>query len=464
MRKVNEKNSRPRICELFDTETAAEYTLLDHSIRRDYQHTKEPLKPIQIPRGIKHPTCYLCNIRLKNVHWFYHRICFECGEASYAKRYITRDLTGQRAIVTGGRVKLGYQIALKLLRAGAEVMITSRNWNNALLRYEDEPDYETWKNRLHVCKMNLDLLRIDEHLEEFDDELNRIWPDHPGIDIVIHNAAQTISGVEETPFVGSISLHSRKRKRDEDEDEKDVKVARTEEKSLSESRKSRKYPPIDWVETVFPEVDRYQRKLDQRESNTWSAKFGTVRPGEAKQVLLANAWAPFVLNQILLPRLKASRYKPYIIHVHAKEGHFSSHKTLNHTHTNMAKAALCMMTRCLAGTMSSYASRQEYQKEWSNIPDELPWAKRYKPSFVPENPIKHKGRKLHKETEEINVHGVDPGWFSVDEYTLEDRVKKNLFFPVIDEIDAASRVLYPVFIGAPSFEGTWRQYLPLLTF
>ena len=440
---------RPRICELFDTTTTREYTLLDEVIKKDWLVNGETFKPVIIPRGIKNPACYLCNERISQVHWFYHKLCSECGEVSYRKRNFTKDLTGYKAIVTGGRVKLGYQIVLKLLRAGASVMITSRNWENALIRYKDEPDYESWGGRLHVCKINFDLLKIDQLLQEFDQELDRIWPDDPSIDIVIHNAAQTICDVAEVPF------ESKKRKR-EPEDNFPNKSARIEDSQ----KKSRKYPPIEWVETVFPEVDRYQRKIDQRETNTWSAKFGSVGIEEAKQVLIANAWAPFVLNQFLLPRLMASQYNGYIIHVHAKEGHFNSHKTLCHMHTNMAKAALSMMTRCLAKPMTTYSDRQEYQTVMAK---DLPWVDRYSKAVVT-NDIRHRGRNEHDLTKEIRVHGVDPGWFSVDEYTKESRIKKNLFFSVIDEIDAASRVVHPIFTEAQSFPGTWRHYVPLINF
>lgn len=459
---------RPRICELFDTKTTREYTVLDNAIKEEWLANSEPFDPVLIPRGIKHPVCYLCHERVNQVHWFYHRLCFTCGEISYAKRHFTKDLTGYRAIVTGGRVKLGYQIALKLLRAGAAVAITSRNWENALTRYQDEPDYDVWKERLHVCKINFDLLRVDELLDQLDAELNRIWPDHPGIDIVIHNAAQTIFEVAEAPFVKAESkpTETLKRKREDDADTNEQrKYTRHKKKEKSpdkkKTRRCRRYPPVDWVENVFPEIDRYQRKIDERETNTWNARFGTVRPEEAKQVLIANAWAPFVLNQFLLPRLQASRNKAYIIHVHAREGHFNVHKTLSHMHTNMAKAALCMMTRCLVAPVTTYASRQAYQKKWK---EDLPWSARFsRPTTADEN-TNHRTAPEHPFIKEITIHGVDPGWFSVDEYTRETRVNRNLFFSVIDEIDAAARVLYPIFIDAPSFPGTWRHYVPLLSF
>jgi NAD(P)-dependent dehydrogenase (short-subunit alcohol dehydrogenase family) len=443
---------RPRICELFDTKTPKEYTLANQKIYDDWSSCTDKLPTVLVPRGTRCPTCYLCNVRMKEIHWFYHFLCDDCGEAAYLKRNLTADLTGQKAIVTGGRLKLGYQIVLKLLRAGASVMVTSRNWENALDRYKEEPDYDEWKNRLHICRLSFDLLTVDQLLPTFEAELNRIWPDDYSIDIFIQNAAQTIAKVNE-----------RKRKVQESEDldeaERPKKIPRLT--LFDKSPSSRRYPPQIWAENIFPKADRYQRVLEERTENTWNIPFGQVQSEEAKEVMLANAWAPFVLNQFLLPRLLASKYKPYIIHVHAKEGHFNSHKTLAHMHTNMAKAALSMITRCLALQMSTYSGRQQYQAAYK---EELPWAKRYSKMPFLGSQIQHRGRNEHISIEKLNVHGVDPGWFSVDEYTLEARMKKNLFFSPIDEIDAASRVVYPIFIGASSFPGTWRHYIPLVNF
>ena len=72
--------------------------------------------------------------------------------------------------------------------------------------------------------------------------------------------------------------------------------------------------------------------------------------------------------------------------------------------------------------------------------------------------------KQNKISEKIKVHGVDPGWFSLDEYPLHVRQQKHLIFPPIDDIDAASRIVYPIIINAPSYSGTWKHYIPLIEF
>lgn len=64
----------------------------------------------------------------------------------------------------------------------------------------------------------------------------------------------------------------------------------------------------------------------------------------------------------------------------------------------------------------------------------------------------------------IRIHGVDPGWFSIDEYTLKSRIEQNIYYPPVDEIDAAARVLYPIMIEAKSYPGTWKHYVPIVRF
>lgn len=430
---------RPKICELFDTQTAREYTILNETIRNQFAINELNLSPVEIPKKIKHPKCYLCNQRIVKTHWFYHFICPTCGDVSYQKRNLSKDLTGYKALVTGGRVKLGYQIALKLLRCGSQVLITSRNWKNAIERYQDEPDYHVWKDRLHVCQIDFDLLKIDILLKDLDQELNRIWPDDQSIDILINNAAQTISGIKE-----SSSLNNDK-----------------QEEVVFEGKK-RSFPPLSWCKNILPKVDRYQRVIDQRETNSWTCKFGNVDPEEAKQVLLANAWAPFVLTQFMLPRLMKSNKNPYIINLHSKEGHFSSHKTTNHSHTNISKAGLQIFTRILAATTSRIEDRQKFQEKYIS---DLPWKNRFirnwKTNIISNELNRSSTNEVNKY---INVCGCDPGFLSVDEFSLKDRIEKNLLFPPIDEIDGAARVLYPIFINMSSFPSTIRHYIPLIEY
>lgn len=544
----------PKICHLHNATSTTEFSSLETKYYSEYlanemeqmeprekEQTKKKSKhrpsrtltsSIKLPRFYSAPKCYRCAKPTNKFSWFYWSLCPECGNDSYRLRHLTTDLTGQRAIVTGGRLKLGFQIALKLLRFGAEVLITSRQWNNAIEAYKREPDYDIWKNRLYVAKLNFDLLRIDELLPQFGSIIDEIWGVNASIDIIVHNAAQTIFNVAEklpecmsnlstSSFLSSSSssslsssssssssspsssspeeffsgeyLSTSKRSRSEAniDDFPDNEPLIKKPKSMESNCESR-YPPSYWSTNPYPPVDKYHRLMDERSSNTWSTEFGNVNYTEAKQVLLANAWAPFVLNEFLLPRLMASTNQPYIIHVHAKEGNFSAHKTLNHTHTNMAKAALSMMTRCIGGHRSNYDENREYQRRYIHG---LNWAIRYSPDLKRsakmekiQKEVKHtrhykskktlsqpivtdipkiEKKKLQKENKissKIRVHGVDPGWFSIDEYSLATRQEKHLLFPPIDDIDAASAVVYPIVMSAPSFPGTWKHYIPQVDF
>lgn len=99
--------------------------------------------------------CYVCKDRFNELHHFYHTMCSECAEYNYTKRFQTKDLTGKYAIVTGGRIKIGFEVCLKLLRAGANVVATTRFPKDALNRYSKESDYSEWEYRLQIIHLDL---------------------------------------------------------------------------------------------------------------------------------------------------------------------------------------------------------------------------------------------------------------------------------------------------------------------
>jgi NAD(P)-dependent dehydrogenase (short-subunit alcohol dehydrogenase family) len=149
------------------------------------------------------------------------------------------------------------------------------------------------------------------------------------------------------------------------------------------------------------------QQLDLRTSNSWLLKMEEVSTPEVMECMFINAIAPFVLNSRLKPLMTIpnQREDRYIINVSAMEGKFYRYKMPNHPHTNMAKAAMNMMTRTSAEDL----------------------AKHYR----------------------IYMNSVDTGWIN-DENPLEKANKTaqtNLFQTPIDEIDAASRILDPVFSG-----------------
>jgi len=151
------------------------------------------------------------------------------------------------------------------------------------------------------------------------------------------------------------------------------------------------------------------QQLDLRKSNSWLLKMGQVSTPELMECMFINAIAPFVMNSRLLPLMTMpdtdDRPDRYVINVSAMEGKFYRYKMPNHPHTNMAKAALNMMTRTSSQDLA--------------------------------------------ESHRIYMNSVDTGWIN-DENPLEKAskiAKTNHFQTPIDEIDAASRILDPIFVG-----------------
>ena len=79
--------------------------------------------------------CYICKKPYSSIHHFYDQLCPACAEENFAARTELADLRGRVALLTGGRVKIGYQAGLKLLRCGARLIVTTRFPRNAAARY-----------------------------------------------------------------------------------------------------------------------------------------------------------------------------------------------------------------------------------------------------------------------------------------------------------------------------------------
>ncbi|MBA2688610.1 MAG: SDR family NAD(P)-dependent oxidoreductase, partial [Gemmatimonadaceae bacterium] len=130
--------------------------------------------------------CYTCKRDYTTIHHFYDRLCPECGDFNFAKRTETADLTGRVALLTGGRVKIGYQAGIKLLRAGAHLIVTTRFPRDSAARYASEPDFADWSNRLEIFGLDL---RHTPSVESFCTEL---LDTRERLDFIINNACQTV--------------------------------------------------------------------------------------------------------------------------------------------------------------------------------------------------------------------------------------------------------------------------------
>jgi NAD(P)-dependent dehydrogenase (short-subunit alcohol dehydrogenase family) len=348
-------------------------------------------------------TCYICKELFHEVHSFYHLLCPGCAAFNYEMRSLSADLRGRTALVTGGRVKIGFQTVLRLLRDGARVIVTTRFPQAAARRFQAEDDLGQWQHRLHLYGLDLRNLpaveRFAEHLLEHESAL----------DIVIHNAAQTIRRPEgfyrelleqERHPLGALAGM--------------VVQAGPSELALAQA-----------VGDVLP-LDRLHDReelADSRHVNSWLLRLNEVSAGEMLEVQLVNSVAPFLLNSRLKPLLMRSpRARRFIVNVSAVEGQFARNKTVFHPHTNMAKAALNMMTR---------TSGADYAND------------------------------------NIFMTSVDTGWVTDENPTPKRRRNQEElgFYAPLDIVDGMARIYHPVAFGIlkeeqPYFGVFLKDYAP----
>lgn len=279
-------------------------------------------------------SCYVCKSPYRQVDSFYHRLCPECAADNTARRALSTDLSGRRVLLTGGRVKIGFQLALMMLRDGAEVLVTSRFPHDTVRRFRAEPGSEKWLDRLTVLAVDLrdprQVLGLCEELRQTGEPL----------DILVNNAAQTVRRPPQ-----SYAL-----------------LAAGERDALPEgARQAPGFTPMRMLAggasalpVVLREADEAGLLPDPSPENSWSARLGALDPAEILETQLVNALAPALLCDRLLPLLLASpRPRRYIVNVTAVEGRFAvRNKMAGHPHTNMAKAALNMLTRTSAAELA----------------------------------------------------------------------------------------------------------------
>src|SRR6185436_10081918 len=135
---------------------------------------------------IEPQNCYICKKDYSQIHHFYDQLCPGCAEFNFRKRTELADLRGRVALLTGGRVKIGFQAGLKLLRAGAHLIVTTRFPRDSALRYAGEPDFAEWGHRLEIFGLDL---RHTPSVEAFCREL---LASRNRLDYVINNACQTV--------------------------------------------------------------------------------------------------------------------------------------------------------------------------------------------------------------------------------------------------------------------------------
>jgi NAD(P)-dependent dehydrogenase (short-subunit alcohol dehydrogenase family) len=381
--------------------------------------------------------CYVCKRHFVHVHHFYDQLCPECAALNYTKRTETADLRGRVALLTGGRVKIGYQAGLKLLRAGAELIVTTRFPRDAATRFAQEPDFADWHDRVEVYGLDL---RHTPSVEAFCAHLSST---RTRLDYIVNNACQTVRRPpefyrhmmdRETASVATMRAEVRSllggydglRRIDvvQPDDAVASLAAHADAVGLTRTAELSQLRLLDddgaHDARLFPQgrLDQDLQQVDLRERNSWRLMLHEVSAVELLETQLVNAVAPFVLNARLKHlMIRSPGRDQHIVNVSAVEGQFYRRfKTTRHPHTNMAKAALNMMTR---------TSAADYQADG------------------------------------IHMNSVDTGWVT-DEDPADLAARKaaeHRFHPPLDIVDGAARIVDPIISGVNTGAHVWGLFL-----
>ena len=300
--------------------------------------------------------CYICKQRFRDVDAFYHQLCPSCAARNHARRSARTDLSGRRALLTGGRAKIGMYIALRLLRDGAHTTITTRFPSDAARRFAAMEDSAEWLDRLRIVGLDL---RDPAQVIALADDVAAAGP----LDILINNAAQT---VRRSPEAYAHLAAAARAPLPSGALPDVVTLGRADVPAAADGH----WAPTPHALTALaltagscsPErvadgtaIDAGGLAPDLHPHNSWSQVLGEVDPVELLEVQLCNQTAPFILVSRLRPALAASpSRRTYVVNVSAMEGQFSrGYKGAGHPHTNMAKAALNMLTRTSAAELLS---------------------------------------------------------------------------------------------------------------
>jgi len=371
---------------------------------------------------IRPRACYICKERYTLVDAFYHQLCPSCAAVSHGHRDARTDLTGRRALLTGGRAKIGLHIALRLLRDGAHLTITTRFPNDAVRRFRSMPDAGEWLHRLRVVGIDL---RDPAQVIALADSVAEQGP----LDVLVNNAAQTVrrspqsyallAEAEAVPLEPGPPVEVMTFGRARDADLAALPAATTPVDGPEQHWAPSPHALAALALTAGSAspariadrtaIDAAGLVPDLHHTNSWVQTVEEVDPVELLEVQLCNSTAPFILisrlRQVMAQAARAAASgRSYVVNVSAMEGQFSrGYKGPGHPHTNMAKAALNMLTRTSATEML---------------------------------------------TDGILMTAVDTGWITDERpHPTRMRLADEGFHAPLDLVDGAARVYHPIVRG-----------------
>ncbi|MFD8012271.1 SDR family NAD(P)-dependent oxidoreductase [Streptomyces sp. NPDC058955] len=367
---------------------------------------------LQRPRS-----CYTCKTRYVEVDYFYHQLCQDCAALNRSKRDIRADLTGKRALLTGGRAKIGMYIALRLLRDGAHTTITTRFPKDAIRRFKAMEDSAEWIHRLEVVGIDL---RDPAQAVALAEQVSAAGP----LDILINNATQTVRRLpsayaalvdgETAPLpAGELPAHhvigAFNSGAVDGLAALPVGTSGLDAQKVADLALVAGNAGLEQYRAGTA-IDAGGLLPDVVESNTWVQTIDQISPVELLETQLCNYTSPFILISALRPSMaeaaaKAASGRAYVVNVSAMEGVFSrGYKGAGHPNTNAAKAAMNMVTRTSAQEMF--------------------------------------------ETDKILMTSVDTGWITDERPHFEKlRLAEAGFHAPLDLVDGAARVYDPVVRG-----------------